>query len=219
MRIPQPLLGPRPNGAHMHAQIEAVANQIFQDARRQGRREPPEAYGADALSALVGAGSSGSGREPTGPRAMVHVRVDYDVLQRGYIQHGETCEIPGIGPIPAATAQDLAQDSILKILLTDGVDIQAVAHGGRTIPAHLRSALEERDRQCCRPGCPASHGLEIHHLTPFAQGTPASLATCARVCQWDHHLITYCGYQLTGGPGHWIWVNPNDRPPGDPDPP
>ncbi len=179
-------------GAHMHAEIEAVANQIFQDARRDGRREPPEAYGADALSALVGAGGSGSGREPSGPRATVHVRVDYSVLKRGYIQDGETCEIPGIGPIPASTAQDLARDSVLKILLTDGVDVRAVAHAGRTIPAHLRSALEEtrppmlpaRLPRQPRPGDPPPHPLRRRNA-----GQPGHLRPGMPMGPPPHHLL------------------------------
>ncbi len=46
------------------------------------------------------------------------------------------------GPIPLTLARQLSEDAILKVLVTDGVDVKAVAHAGRTIPAHLRSALE-----------------------------------------------------------------------------
>ncbi|MDP8957307.1 MAG: HNH endonuclease [Actinomycetota bacterium] len=57
----------------------------------------------------------------------------------------------------------------LKVLLTDGCDIKAVAHAGRTIPAKLRTALEARDPTCIVPGCDAREDLEIDHLIPLAE--------------------------------------------------
>lgn len=105
-----------------------------------------------------------------GPAAMVHVRVDHTALVRGFTEEGEVCEVPGIGPIPVAAARRLADDAILKVLLTDGADIAAVAHLGRTIPARLRTALEARDPVCVVPGCDVRRGLEIDHLVPRAEG-------------------------------------------------
>ena len=43
---------------------------------------------------------------------------------------GEVCDIPGIGPIPVATARALADDGVLKVVVTKGVDVVAVAHAG-----------------------------------------------------------------------------------------
>ncbi len=80
----------------------------------------------------------GNGCAPAGPTAMVHVRVDHRALMRGSLRSGEICEIPGIGPIPVEVARSLAVDSILSVLVTDGVDVTAVAHAGRTIPASVK---------------------------------------------------------------------------------
>jgi hypothetical protein len=148
-----------------------------------------------------------------------HLRVDYTVLKRGWVQDGEVCEILGIGAVPAATAAWLAEDCWLKVLVTDGEDIRAVAHAGRSIPARLRTALEERDRQCVVPGCAVRHGLEIHHYPDYRNGTPASLATCCRVCQWHHYLITYSGYRVEGAVGNWRWITPSGSNPSDDDHP
>jgi hypothetical protein len=63
---------------------------------------------------------------------MVHV---YQALIRGSTVTGERCQIPGVGPIPVEVARRLADDCILKVAVTNGVDVTTVAHGGRTIPA------------------------------------------------------------------------------------
>jgi hypothetical protein len=134
---------------------------------------------------------------------MVHVRVDRAALVRGRLNAGEICEIPGIGPISVPSAQSLASDAILSAILTEGQDVRAVAHLGRTIPARLRTALQERDPTCVVPGCGERQHLEIDHIIPFANGGPTRLNNLARLCRWHHHQKTHDGYRLKGGPGHW----------------
>jgi hypothetical protein len=111
--------------------------------------------------------------------------------------------------IPVATARRLADDAIIKLLLTDSVDVTAVVHAGRTIPAHLRSALEERDQTCWVPGCDVRRGLEIDHRIPWAQGGPTTLDNLARLCNWHHYQKTNLGYRLQGRPGNWTWHHPH----------
>jgi hypothetical protein len=132
---------------------------------------------------------------------------------RGHAKEGEACEIPGIGPIPVGAARMLASDSILKVLLTKGAEIRTVAHLGRTIPAKIRTALEERDPTCVVPECDVRVGLQIDHIKPLAEGGPTTMANLARECAWHHYLKTFHGYQLGGEPGAWTWTGP-DPPPG-----
>ena len=173
---------------------------------REGRREPYQAYAADALVALARG-------EEAGPRAAVAVRVDHSARVRGHTEAGEVCDIAGIGPIPVATARALANDGVLKVVVTKGVDVVAVAHAGRTIPAHLRTALEARDPRCVIPGCDVRDRLEIDHLLAFAEGGPTSLDNLARICHRHHYLKTHQGWVLGGGPGAWTWDRPEERPP------
>ncbi|MGH9299689.1 MAG: hypothetical protein ACRDZT_07205, partial [Acidimicrobiales bacterium] len=79
-------------------------------------------------------------------------------------------------------------------------------------PAHLRSALEERDRMCVVPGCEVAHGLEIDHWqVDFADGGPASVDNTCRLCRRrHHHQRTHLGFVLSGGPGGWSWRAPED---------
>ena len=140
------------------------------------------------------------------------VRVDHAALVRGHAEEGEVCDIAGIGPIPVATARALANDGVLKVVVTKGVDVVAVAHGGRTIPAHVRTALEARDPRCVIPGCDVGDRLEIDHLLAFAEGGPTTLENLARLCHRHHYLKTHQGWVLGGRPGAWTWDRPGAAP-------
>jgi hypothetical protein len=150
-----------------------------------------------------------------GPTAMVHVRVDNEALVRGHLEPGEVCEIPGIGPIPVEVARRLAADSILSVLVTDGVDVTAVSRSDRTIPAAVRRALIERDQVCVVPGCEVRDALENDHVHEFGRGGPTALDNLARLCHWHHYLKTHQRYRLERVGDGWTWTPPD--PPRDPD--
>ncbi|MGH9128734.1 MAG: HNH endonuclease signature motif containing protein [Acidimicrobiales bacterium] len=143
------------------------------------------------------------------PPAQVSVRIDIEALRRGYVEGDECCEIPGVGPVPAATARALLGDAWLRLIITDGADVATVCHAGRTIPAHVRSALLERDRACVVPGCDIDYGLEIDHwVVPVVEHGPTELANLARLCHFHHVQKTHHGFVLEGGPGRWTWIPP-----------
>jgi hypothetical protein len=142
---------------------------------------------------------------------MVHIVVDYEALRRGHTVTGEQCEIPGIGPIPVTLARQMSEDAFLKLILMNGVDVIGVAHGGRNIPAHLRSALEIRDRECIVPRCNVRRNLHIDHRDTFGRTQVTRLEDLARLCRWHHHMKTFYGYTYRGGPGQWEWLPPEDR--------
>jgi uncharacterized protein DUF222/HNH endonuclease len=197
-------------GATVMASLEPLRRRIFEEARRVRRKERQEAYLADALVALAQTPTRSETTEPSGPRALIHVRVDHGALIRGHRQGDETCEIPGVGPIPVATARALASDAILAAVLTEGADVKAVAHLGRTIPARLRTALQARDTECVVPGCHNRHRLEIDHVEPFVEGGPTSLENLVRLCRPHHQMKTHLGFRLKGSPGKWTWILPSE---------
>lgn len=188
------------DGARVVAVIRARAEQLMQEARRSGQRESVDAHAADALVGLA------SGEQ--GPKAVVHVHVDAEALARGRTDAGETCAIPGVGPIPVATAKRLASDGVIKALVAEGADVRAVAHFGRSVPSRVRTALEARDRTCAVPGCDIRSGLEIDHVIPFARGGPTNLENLARLCRYHHAQKTHHGWQLGGEPGARTWTHP-----------
>ncbi len=180
--------GPIDLTARFMAALEPIESELFQQARASGRRELPDALAFDAMvqmaddSAEVATNASGN-RAPT----TVIVRVDHAALVRGTRRRaGETCEIAGIGPVPATVARKLADDSILKVLVHDTTDVHAISHAGRTIPARLRTALEELFPECCIEGCHTDRHLEIDHNIPIAEGGPTALWNLTRPCHHHH---------------------------------
>jgi len=193
--------------ARLLNEIDRRYNDIVADAVKGGWFESRDAHRADALVDLARPDSA----SPARPETMLHVVVDYDALMRGHTVTGEKCEIPGIGPIPVTLARQMGEDAILKVLLTKGVDVVTVAHGGYTVPAHLRSALEVRDPKCIVPVCDINRNLQTDHRNAFGRTRVTKLEDLARLCPFHHYLKTFLGYTYRGGPGTWEWIPPADR--------
>ena len=196
------------DGARIIEAVKAKANVFFEDARKAGLYESMAAYAADGLTSLADDAVVGQG---TGiGRPTVVFRVDLASLRRGETEGDEVCEIQGVGPVPLATANRVLGDAFVKIVIAEGKDVSTVCHLGRTVPAHLQTALEERDRSCAVPRCDTEYRLENHHLTPITEHGPTSLSNLVRICRWHHDLLTYEGWSLEGKPGAWEWHPPPD---------
>jgi len=165
-------------GARLLTEVDATCAEMERDARAGGFYEGHDAHRADSLVDLARTGRGGD-RPAAGPEAMVHVWVDYEALVRGHTLDGEHCEIPGVGPVPVSVARRMANDAILKVILTKGVEIAAVAHAGRNIRAHQRTALEARDPKCIVPGCEMRRGLETDHRPPYVETRYTSVESLA----------------------------------------
>jgi hypothetical protein len=68
----------------------------------------------------------------------------------------------------------------------------------RTIPGHIRRAVQLRDRHCSWPGCDRPPAwCDVHHLRHQADGGETSVANCALVCQFHHDICIHRrGWQL-----------------------
>lgn len=105
--------------AALAPQIERLRRQSAQAAvRARG-----DALAADALLALAADAPGDAVTPGTHPAATVQVRVDAASLVRGATVAGEVCEIPGVGPVPVATARALLPHAVLQALVTRGVDV------------------------------------------------------------------------------------------------
>jgi hypothetical protein len=144
------------------------------------------------------------------PPAEVIVLADLGALRRGHTEAGDTCEIPGVGPVSVAAAIELLGEALVSLVLTDGVDINAVVRLGRHLSPEQRTALLVRDSHCAVPGCPQADHLENHHTAAYAHSGHTTLPELARVCAHHHDLITHHGYDLRGPPGHRTWHTPED---------
>ncbi|MHB8220409.1 MAG: HNH endonuclease signature motif containing protein [Acidimicrobiales bacterium] len=175
----------------------------------EGEGEGEGGEGGEGEPVLTEAGDRRPGLGRSGPGAHVVVRVDVGALRRGWLEGAEVCEIPGVGPIPVATAREILGDAFFTIVVTEGVDVRCVTGTKRTIPTPLRVALSERDPMCVVPGCGVAHYLEIDHWQrDYSMDGPTRLDNLARLCGRHHAMKTYTGWRLSGGPGHWKWVPP-----------
>ncbi len=196
-------------GARIISAIEPYRQKVSDRLSKRGRkgRAPSGAVLADALVEMAGHDRT-AGDDKPGPRAMIHVRLDYEAMMRGYTVPGEICEVPGVGPISVAQANSMLGDALVTAVVMDGTDIRNVIKLGRVIPARLEAALIERDQCCVVPGCGERHGLEIDHIVPVHRGGPTTLYNLGRMCGWHHYLKTHQGYVLGRRLGHWLWDGP-----------
>jgi hypothetical protein len=154
-------------------------------------------------------------------RKVVTVRAQVDARPwvTGELRPGETCEIVGAGPVPPDVLADFAVDALVYSIVQRGTDVTHIAKLGGEIPAPLRRAVLARSPECIRRGCHVTHNLELDHTQPRAREGPHSLENLRPLCQFDHALKTYSGYQLVGSDETgWDLIppdHPDDRAPPD----
>jgi hypothetical protein len=197
---------------HLHAQgppdaiallvsrCQARADSLFRAARGAGQRHSPGAYRFDALMSFFDTATPG-GAGSAKARVDMLIRLDFAALLRGVALPGETCEIAGIGAVPVSSAVEYLGEAALKFILTDALDIKAVAHYGRNIRSPLRSALAWKYRSCAEAGCDATLGLEVDHLLPVGKAGMTSLDNLAPKCHYHHDQKTRRDYP--GGTAAW----------------
>ena len=188
--------------------LEPLTQARAEAARTSGEREPYDAYRFDALVCL--ARGEGSAADSTPP--VCRVRVDLSALLDGATTAGETCEIPGVGPVTVDHARKVLSHGLLELVITDGVDVQAVVSRTRHVPEALKVAIAERDPRCRVRGCDRTHRLERHHTQAFAEHGLTTYAVLGNVCGDHHDLVTYHGHEIVDhGDGTWSLRPPDER--------
>jgi hypothetical protein len=193
------LNGPTADIARLEATLKPIIDGIFHDARRDGRREPFEAYAYDALLTLADRDVSGAGGGGDRYRnAKVIVRADLAALDRGHTEPGEVCEIAGHGPIAVAEAWRIIDGgAFVAGIVTDGADIAAVRHLGRKPTVLQRTVLEwETAGTCAVEGCTNRAAIEIDHVEDWADTLVTQIEHLAALCRTCHAKKTYEGYRL-----------------------
>ena len=165
---------PTEEAAEVLAGIRSFRSGIFERARTEGRREPREAYDADALLEMArasqGGGGGRDGRRSRRMRTQVVVHVSHSALLRGWAEGDERSEVPGLGPVPVSVVEDMMRDSILRVVVENGTDVLAVATRRRGPDTPQRVALEAREETCAVPGCDVREGLEADHRPGLLPG-------------------------------------------------
>lgn len=156
---------------------------------------------------------------PGGNNVKVIVRVDHTALLRGHTQAGETCEIAGVGPVSVETVRQLLRDdAFLAVVVRKGIDVINVAHHGRGLNAHQRTALEATDLRCTNSACNRTIALQADHRVPWVTEQITELANQDLLCPNCHRLKTHHNHHLEPGRGRRRLLPPQPPPPGPDDP-
>jgi hypothetical protein len=211
--------------AVIKAAVERRGNQLFDQARQDGRREPREAYLMDALTQICDEWLHGQATdlfdtEPAAPTSdtaagrpspqrrrkqlvppgyLGLLRLDITALQRGRAVGGETCEIAGVGPIPVSVARQLLGDAVLKLVITRGTDVANVTSLGRGPTAAQKTAMLWGAPGCAVTDCPRMAGIEHDHRIEWRHTRHTTLGELDRLCDHHHDLKTYKGWALVRG--------------------
>jgi hypothetical protein len=170
-------------GGAIKAVIDKGTGKHFRAARSSGVHEPQDAYAADAFGDAV----VGDPKESKGGGWSAHVLIDYEALLRGHARPGETCEIPGVGPVSVEWVRELLGTAFVTAIVKKGKDITTVAHFGRHIPAELRTAMIVSGRECSIAGCSGREYLELDHCeVDYGKDGPAAWWNLTWLCSIHH---------------------------------
>ena len=214
---------PPEEGALLIRAIEAMRERIYREERAQesddlhevacGKVERDVSCGVsvrrgDALIRLIETGAGAEPR-PLGPdrvHVMLHVPVqsgEADHVQAGTAERGEHTPDP-IAPHPRLdpgtvvswqTARRLACDAARTLMVESGKgEPLSVGRRSRTVPGHMRRALEHRDGGCRFPGCTEHRYVDAHHIHHWADGGETALDNLVLLCRFHHRLAHEEGF-------------------------
>ena len=170
--------------------------------------DPATSGAATAATTAAAAGrhsANGDGRATTAPiprpRSTLCLHVSLPAFIRGARAGDERCELPGVGVVPVALAQEwFIDDAVTQMVVEKGNDVTTVVTESRHISRALNIALRHRDVRSAVANCDTTVGLERDHVKPFAEGGPTSFENLQMLCSYHHGLKTYAGYTLVPGP-------------------
>lgn len=207
------LRGTRDVMARFEARVQRQRDHEFDQARREGRHELPDAYTFDALMALTDPGATAvSSSKPE-----MLILADLPPLVDGHLHDGQTIEIPGVGPYPIdAARQQLFGDAVLRLVVRHGVDVAAVVTNTRAIRTAVEAGIRARDRgTCVVPGCGRTRNLQIHHVgspTAFSDTQITRFDQLALVDLEHHDDVTHRGAELGGSHANgWTYRPPDPK--------
>jgi hypothetical protein len=205
-------------GSIIRSELDLLADQIFRERRGSGTIESTDAYRLDALRRMaenskahrLGPTTAAKGkatRSQPGHLALLHL--DVAALRRGSLEDGERCELPGIGPISLTTARHLLGDAVLKLVISDGVDVLNVTSLTRGPTQAMRYAMLWTNPTCVVEGCSRTR-REFDHVygKEWATTRHTRLDELEGKCHQHHDLHTRLGWELVVGSGKRALVPP-----------
>jgi hypothetical protein len=155
---------------------------------------------ADALGEICRQWLDRGGRpEVAGERPHVSVTVGIEVLRAeagaGALGPAGPGELDHTGPVPAATARQLACDaSVMRVVMAGRSEPLDVGRRTPVVPPALRRAVIARDRHCRFPGCDRPQAwCDAHHAVHWADGGHTALGNLVLLCRRHHGMVHRTG--------------------------
>jgi hypothetical protein len=191
--------------------LQTALEAVLQAGRCAGDERSRTQQLADALVQLCD-NQLAAGTLPTLRTVKPHVVVRLDLDDLADPGTGPGTATTGFGAtISAARARWLACDGgITRIVFgPDGVPLD-LGREQRVVSAHLRKAVENRDRGCVFTGCGApTYWCDVHHLLEWINGGQTTLANSALLCE-RHHTKVHHGFRVERQPdGRWRTWRPD----------
>jgi len=204
-------------GALVKTAIDALSHGMTRGETRSGSQRRADALVDLAVTQL----RCGDHRDVHGQRPHLTVTVSADTLRSG--ADGQPAELRGVGPIHPETARRIACDAVRTVVTVappaDGAGSTVVTLGSsadaaastlgstralplsvgratRTIPAHIRTALNLRDQGCRFPGCDRPPAwTDGHHIIHWPDG-PTELDNLVSLCRPHHRAVHEQGWRI-----------------------
>ena len=171
------------------------------------REAPAGTSGAKAENAANTSAHVGSGTRAERYQVMVHC----DAATLAAEGEPGRSDLDGIR-VAAETSRRMACDAAVVAMVhaKDG-SMLSVGRRTRTIPPHIRRALEERDRGCRFPGCGCTF-TEAHHVKHWADGGETSLRNTLLLCRRHHRTVHEGRVKVSvNGDGTVLFFTPKGR--------
>jgi len=212
------------DGSIISAEIDRLTDEIFASKGAAGIRECRDAYAFDALTEMARRSNSlrhdatpadesdrRKKRKLAAPQHLALLRLDVEALWRGYVEGDELCEISGLGPIPIEVAKTLLGDAVLKLVLTNGIDVLNVTSLTRGPTQAMRYARLWTSPMCAVEGCTKTRIEHDHRWgAEYKDTRHTRLDELDGLCHHHHDLHTIDGWALVPGMGNRPMVSPGD---------
>jgi hypothetical protein len=205
------------SGMLLKTAIDAVSQRTGPGDTRKGSQRR-----ADGLFELATAQlRSGDHPDVHGQRPHLTLTVSAETLRAEALQAGADAapaELLGVGPIHPHSARRIACDAVRTVVTvapatesaassawadllgssTRAVVPLSVGRATRTIPAHLRTALQLRDQGCRFPDCDRPPAwTDGHHIIHWADGGPTELDNLVSLCRRHHRAVHEQGWRIS----------------------
>ena len=159
---------------------------------------PPPVRMADAMARLATRSLQIGTTETAGRADAFRIYLHLDTTCRGWLTKR--------GALPTHLLRKWTCDGVVQPVWETGGTPVNVGRTQRIVPRRTRRLIEDRDRGCTYPGCPATHHLECHHVTHWADGGPTDMTNLTSLCPHhhdQHHTGDYTIHPIPGRPGQF----------------